>query len=521
VAWGESIMTSVSLGSNARTNGATIEWSMMGLLLLTLIAAYWSSWNSMRVVWDTPTYTHGYFVPLVSAWLAWRQRAQLATAPLSPWPWALVGIACCGLLWLAGDLAGVSAARHFAIVGMIPCLVALIFGHQITRRLAFPLAFLIFAVPFGDFMLPMMMDWTAAITIALVSASGVPIFREGLNFMLPTGSWSIIEECSGQRYLVAALPLACLFAYITFRLNRTRVLFVIMTALVALAANWMRAYLIVMIGHLSGMSLATGFDHLIYGWLFFGLVMALIFWIGSRWRESTSAMASLGSSQTVGPCASAATRARTITGLLGTAAMGLALLAAWPVAGQQLSRVVSRPLDLDTVFAVRESFELMPHYRQEQGFKPAYLGMRQELYAAVQDHRAMLWVGKYEAQGNGNEMVGANQVTSSRPGNAGWRIVGARVAGFEVAGARPAEYELMLGGDRLIVWQWFYIDGIVTHSPPLAKLLTAWRVARGRGDQTLAIFLWTPAQGPLRDAQTLLQRASGLVTDALERAPKS
>jgi hypothetical protein len=58
---------------------------------------------------------------------------------------------------------------------------------------------------------------------------------------------------------------------------------------VPVIANGLRAYMIVMIGHLSGMALATGVDHLIYGWLFFGLVMFIMFWIGSYWREDTAA----------------------------------------------------------------------------------------------------------------------------------------------------------------------------------------------------------------------------------------
>jgi hypothetical protein len=57
--------------------------------------------------------------------------------------------------------------------------------------------------------------------------------------------------------------------------------------IVPVIANGLRAYMIVMIGHLSSMQLATGVDHIIYGWLFFGLVMFLMFWIGSYWREDT------------------------------------------------------------------------------------------------------------------------------------------------------------------------------------------------------------------------------------------
>ena len=43
--------------------------------------------------------------------------------------------------------------------------------------------------------------------------------------------------------------------------------------------------MIVMLGHLSDNELAVGVDHLVYGWIFFGLVMTLLFWVGGRWRE--------------------------------------------------------------------------------------------------------------------------------------------------------------------------------------------------------------------------------------------
>ena len=69
-----------------------------------------------------------------------------------------------------------------------------------------------------------------------------------------------------------------------------RLLFVALSVIVPIIANGMRAYMIVMIAHLSDMKLALGIDHLIYGWLFFGLVMLLLFWIGSFWRDPNPAI---------------------------------------------------------------------------------------------------------------------------------------------------------------------------------------------------------------------------------------
>ena len=62
-------------------------------------------------------------------------------------------------------------------------------------------------------------------------------------------------------------------------------LFIVLSIVVPVIANGVRAYMIVMIGHLSSMEYATGVDHLIYGWVFFGVVMFVLFWIGSIWQE--------------------------------------------------------------------------------------------------------------------------------------------------------------------------------------------------------------------------------------------
>ena len=98
----------------------------------------------------------------------------------------------------------------------------------------------------------------------------------------------MVEACSGVRYLISSITLGCLYAYLTYRSTLRRALFIGLSIVVPIIANGLRAYMIVMIGHLSGMELATGVDHLIYGWLFFGLVMFVMFWIGSFWREDVA-----------------------------------------------------------------------------------------------------------------------------------------------------------------------------------------------------------------------------------------
>ena len=227
-----------------------------------MVLLFLPSWQSMASIWwNNETYTHGMLVPLVTAWLIWRERAAVAGMTPKPTRLSLPVLIPCGAAWLVAYLAGINSVQHFAVVAMLPCLFVLFFGWRIAWKLAFPLAFLFFAVPFGEFLMPWLMDRTADFTVLALQVSGVPVLRDGRNFVLPSGRWSVVEACSGLRYLLAAIPLAMLYGYLSFRSMRTRALYVGIVVLVALVANWMRAYLIVMLGHLSSMKLAAGVDH--------------------------------------------------------------------------------------------------------------------------------------------------------------------------------------------------------------------------------------------------------------------
>ena len=64
-------------------------------------------------------------------------------------------------------------------------------------------------MPFGEFALPQMMEWTANFTVLALRLSGIPVFREGLQFVIPSGNWSVVEACSGVRYLCLLYTSRC------------------------------------------------------------------------------------------------------------------------------------------------------------------------------------------------------------------------------------------------------------------------------------------------------------------------
>jgi exosortase A len=244
---------------------------------------------SMIVLWSrSQTFAHGFIIAPISAWMIWRQRDYLARFEPNPASAALILLAVEGIIWLLASLANVPVVTQYAVVSMIPSAVIATLGWHISRLIAFPLAYLLLAVPFGEIFIPYLIDFTANFTVSALQFTGIPVFREHNYFSIPSGTWSVIEACSGLRYLIASFALGTLYAQLNYRSLRHRLIFICITLLVPILANGVRAYLIVMIGHWSNMQLAVGIDHLIYGWIFFGLVSLTLFWCASLWTESAT-----------------------------------------------------------------------------------------------------------------------------------------------------------------------------------------------------------------------------------------
>ena len=275
------------------SRGRALSPSSQFLIALAFLAPflfYYATASSIVDVWNSSeTFAHGYIILPISLWLIWRRRANFDALPPAPW-WPAIGLLLLvGAGWMLARMGEVQVVAQYAFVAMFPVIALAVFGRRLAWSLAFPLLFLLFAVPFGEIFIAPLIEFTADFTIWAVQATGIPVLRNGTRFELPTGSWSVVEACSGVRYLISSVTIGCLYAYLTYRSTTRRLVFIAMSIVMPILANGLRAFMIVMIGHHSDMALATGVDHLIYGWIFFGIVMFLMFWVGSYWRQDTEA----------------------------------------------------------------------------------------------------------------------------------------------------------------------------------------------------------------------------------------
>lgn len=470
-----------------------LPFLLLAAVLAWLVGWYWETLASIEATWArSKTFQHGYLVVPISAWLIWQRRHSLAQVPLVPTLGPVAFLIALGFGWLLADLAEVVVVRQYGVVLMIPVIVATLLGKRFARAIAFPLAFLVLAVPVGEILIDPMMKFTADFTVAALRLTGIPVYREGMNFSLPSGNWSVVEACSGIRYLIAAITLGCLYSYLTYRSVKRRVVFMALSAVVPVLANGLRAYMIVMIGHLSDMRLAIGIDHLIYGWIFFGIVMALLFWIGSIWREDVHPEPSVSESQPLGNGPVSLPR-------LMTAALCCAsAIALWPAYGGYLEashKLAPVALRLEEVpnwqITGRPMTEWQPHYQNP----------RAQLHTSFRkDGQSVgLFIGYYNHQTETVKLVSyANDLTTSEDRR--WRAVnGAKEAiniGREEIAVRRAA---LRGGDEsLHVLSWYWVEGVHTANPYLVKLIQAKSRLIGNGDDSAVIVIYAKSDGAAR-----------------------
>lgn len=466
------------------------------LLLAWILFLYRDTAIAMVTIWErSETFTHGFLVPPIVFWLIWRQRQVIAMQALHPALWTLLPVACAALVWLLGELAAVNAVTQLAFVALLVLTVPAVLGMPVARLIIFPLGFLFFAVPIGEFVMPQLMEWTANFTVFALRLSGVPVYREGLQFVIPSGNWSVVEACSGVRYLIASITVGTLFSYLNYQSTKRRILFVIVSILVPIVANWLRAYMIVMLGHVSDNRIATGVDHLIYGWVFFGIVIMLMFIVGARWSEPEKMLNVSASGSSAQPQTGSAARLWIITACFA-AVITLPQIALWAMdQGEKAS-----PASLTAPAALASEWRAVAPFTA--AFKPAFQNPSAEINStyASQGRPVGLYLGYYRHQNYSRKLVSSNNVlvasndpqwaqvaTASRDVVLEGKPVTLRTA--ELRGAGLTE---QANASRLAVWQVYWINGTLTSSDYLAKIYGAFYQLMGRGDDSAVIVVYAP-----------------------------
>jgi len=477
-------------------------------LLVALIASYWSTFVSMVEIWTrSGTFNHGFLIFPIAGYLIYIKRDTLVNVECSSSWGGLFALATLVLLWSIAYLVNVNVLTQFAVVAMIPALVWSLLGLKMVRALLFPLTYLFFAVPFGEFLVPSLQDLTASITVYALQWVGIPVYLEGRYLAIPSGNFQVAEACSGIRYLIASIALGTLYAYIMYRSNRRRLLFIAFAILLPLIANGIRAFGIVMLAHLSDYKLATGFDHIIYGWLFFGIVMAALFWVGGLFREDELDVN--GSSSVAHFNLTSYTISPRVIGLCFVLIFLGPLLIIWA----NTSKHVGASLDVSLPKNV-SGWMTMNSVGKAQ-WNPVFNGST-EFFNEYSNQKGtvQLYVASYHYHNQQGEMI--NSLNSVYDKKRAKRVSDANKTIVLQNGIKWSVHSTTInaGENMRLIWHWYDVGGITTSRSALAKGLEIYAQVVQPKRSSLAVIVSTTYQDSPEEAEV---RLNNFLTAALTK----
>jgi len=258
--------------------------------VLVIFLAWFYTYNqgivtSINVWIESEIFNHCFLVIVGAFFLIYQKRTQLIQQPFIPNYWLLIPFVCTLLLYTFGLVGDIRLFMHIATYVSLSLVIWMVVGNQTAKCIVFPLYFILFSIPVGEQLIPYLQELTTDLAVPLLESSGVPIYRNGLYLDIPEGRFLVAEACSGISFLIASIVFGNIYAYLSFRTLPKQILFVFISIFIPILANALRVYGIILTAHLTDMEYAAGADHLIYGGVFYAIILFVLILIGERYRD--------------------------------------------------------------------------------------------------------------------------------------------------------------------------------------------------------------------------------------------
>jgi exosortase len=238
--------------------------------------------------WNDPNFSHGFFVPVFSAFLVWEKRRQLSSLPAEPVAWGLLAVAGSMAVLVVGILGAELFLSRTSLVFLLAGLILTFGGRKWFGALLFPWLFLFLMIPIPaiifnqiTFPLQLLASQLASILLPLFR---VPVLREGNVIQLPSMPLEVAEACSGIRSLLSLGTLAIIYGYFLESSRWRRVALAIAAVPIAVAANALRVVGTGLAVQYWDPEKGLGFFHEFSGWVIFLVSVAMLFLVHKAMR---------------------------------------------------------------------------------------------------------------------------------------------------------------------------------------------------------------------------------------------
>lgn len=264
------------VGTRLRVLGFVVVAALVGGIFYPTLRWLARSWLG------NPYYSHGFLVPLVSAYLIWRRRDVVR----EPWDGGLPVLAVGVAMHLFALPSRMHLLSALGLIVVIAGLTLTFFGRSAFRRWAFPLFFLVAMIPlpFVERLSPPLEAFVARYAAELVRALGVAASTVGSQVYLTAAAFTVGAPCSGLRSIVALLTLALLFAHVVHGPWWGKIGLLIAALPIAVAANLVRISSLFLVAEALGADAGLRYYHTFSSPTLFLLACALLFLTGRALR---------------------------------------------------------------------------------------------------------------------------------------------------------------------------------------------------------------------------------------------
>ncbi len=444
-------------------------------------------------------------VILVALVLIWNARQRLSQTPLHPCFWGQLPLLGAGFVWLCGELTYARVFTQLAVIATLPAAVLAVCGKPWLRILTFPFSILLFALPVWVVIVPTLVKMSAFIAELAIKASGVPIYRDGAYFILPSGSWSIADACSGVAFFSTSLLLGLIYAWTIFESTRKRILFIAGAAAIGIAGNWIRVYLTMMVAHLSDNRYLRD-DHYMFGWYLFAVFLFSYFYFGWRYRDASTGNSEAASGTSI--AAPGGTMAFMIASpykLTVAVVLCIMAIAIWPFLHGKLSANVDGSAPRIGTISSAKGWAAVA--REQSDWKPDLKNASFDRSHTFENEgrKVTVYFGVYESEDWDRKLVSVANQLAGRDGS-NWSLADRDRVQVKVGDSDfNAKSGVIVGkGVRLLAWQWYWVDGKQTSNDLAAKLKQLQSRLRGREPLSVWVTVSTQADQGNDDAGQVL-----------------
>lgn len=465
-----------------------VTFAFVGYLYSDTFLYLFRQWTEYKV----GGYDHGFLVVLISLYLLYDKRQQLASVSLSTSYVGLLFVLGTSFLWTVGSVSDVLVIQACSLILILLAVVWAVCGSACLRVVALPILYLIFAVPLWSFLSPPLQILVADVVYPALRWFDVPALRDQHLIILPVGEFAIEETCSGLRYLLAALNLSVLYAYLNYTRFSARLLVVVIAAGTAIIANIVRVFVIIYMGYITEMQHPLVQDHLNFGWVLFGVLIFSLLIIDVWWHKKRAKPTDSVAAQKQNKIFAKEAISRAPQSNLGIGIFISGIVVLFSAIGPLLSHQVHKSSAANDISKVNFELPTVDHSwfsgsLADDDWKPRFQGAVDILGDYQKAEQVVrLYVGYYPVQGQDKEMI--NEDNSLGDGKF-WFSVYAQAQPILNADDDFLEQVIKNNqGKRYLVWYRYYVSGYSTTNPYLAKLLQVWGAFNGNNQAAVVVM---------------------------------